>query len=219
LGGATFAAPGAIGGGTPNTATFTRLTTSAIGQFADADATPAVGTANVWRCYGRAGLTITDFDDPVGVQEITVLGAFLNEIQTLTVTDGAAADAFTVSYAGQTTASVAWDVSAENLKTALEALSNIDPGDVAVTEAGGVYTVVFQGALAETNVDEMTATPTDCTVTPATTQAGAAANNSTVDDGANIQLANAWVATGGNTLRLVYDTKKAVWRELARVAS
>jgi hypothetical protein len=219
ISGATFAATGPIGGTTPNIALFTRASTSAIGQFAAGDATPDVGAANVWRVYGAEGLTITDFDNPVGVQELTVIGSLLNEIQTLTVTDGADADTFTVSYAGQTTAALDWDISAADMDTALEALSNIEAGDIAVSEAGGIYTVTFQGTLAETNVAEITATPTGCTVTPATTQAGAAACTSVVDDAAENKLNGDWTMTGGATLKLIYDTKSTKWFELSRSAT
>jgi hypothetical protein len=188
-------------------------------QFAQDDATPTVAAGNVFRCYGKEGLTITNFDNPVGYQEITILGTFLNEVQTITVTNGNDTDAFTITYAGQTTASLLWNVSAANMILALEALSNIAVGDVAITEVGGVYTVRFQGVLAETDVAEMTSTPTTCDVAHATTAIGGAACTSVVDDCATIQLASDWAMTGGATLKLVYDSKKTLWRELCRAAS
>lgn len=97
-----------------------------------------------------------------------------NEIQTLTE-GGAGLTSFTVTYSGQTTASLAAAATAAQVQAALEALSTIGAGNVVVTgNAGGPYTVNFQGALAGTDVAAMTTTPTGGTgtVTVATTTAG-----------------------------------------------
>lgn len=49
---------------------------------------------------------------------------------------------FTLSFGGQTTAGIAFNATAAAVQAALEALSNLDPGDVTVTgNAGGPYTV------------------------------------------------------------------------------
>lgn len=63
---------------------------------------------------------------------------------------------FTITFSGQTTSALAWNVSVSALQTALEALSNIAPGDVSVTGAPGNWTVRFSGAYANTNVGQMT---------------------------------------------------------------
>lgn len=97
-----------------------------------------------------------------------------NEIQTVTE-GGAGLTSFTLTYSGQTTASLAALANAAQVQAALEALSNIGAGNVTVTgAAGGVYTVTFIGALAGTDVAQMTATPTggSGTVTVATGTAG-----------------------------------------------
>lgn len=97
-----------------------------------------------------------------------------NEIQTVTE-GGAGLTSFTLTYSGQTTASLAALATAAQVQAALEALSNIGAGNVTVTgAAGGVYTVTFIGALAGTDVAQMTATPTggSGTVTVATGTAG-----------------------------------------------
>lgn len=85
-------------------------------------------------------------------------GSAVNEQQTVTLTGTPTGGTFTLTYSGQTTSAIAYDASAATVDAALEALSNIDPGDVTVTgSAGGPWTVEFTGALAGTNVDAMTA--------------------------------------------------------------
>lgn len=107
-------------------------------------------------------------------------GGTTDEVQTLTV-GGSGLTSFTITYSGQTTGAIAADATAADVQAALEALSNIAPGDVLVTgSAGGPWTVNFAGALADTNVAQMTTTPTGGTgtVTVATTVAGGAAGAS-----------------------------------------
>ncbi len=78
-----------------------------------------------------------------------------NEIQTvvLNATNGT----WTLSYAGQTTAALAHDVSAAALDTALEALSTIGTGNVAVTRTDDVYVIRFQGELNNLDVASLVA--------------------------------------------------------------
>jgi len=79
----------------------------------------------------------------------------VDEIQTLTMDSGASGGTFTITYSGQTTSALAYNVSAAAMETALELLSNIDA--VGVTgAAGGPWTVTFGGSLAGTDVDLMT---------------------------------------------------------------
>ncbi len=103
-------------------------------------------------------------------------GDSTDEVQTITE-GGAGLTSFTLTFSGQTTAAIAAAATAAQVQAALEALSNIAPGDVVVTgAASGPYTVTFAGALANTNVAQMTAAPTGGTgtVTIATTTAGGA---------------------------------------------
>lgn len=114
---------------------------------------------------------------PLG--KITATGLYgpysvTDEVQTLTV-GGSGLTSFTITYSGQTTASIDDQATAADVQAALEALSNIAVGDVTVTgNAGGPWTVTFGGTLADTNVAAMTTTPTGGTgtVTVATTTAG-----------------------------------------------
>lgn len=79
-----------------------------------------------------------------------------DEVQTVTLAL-ATGGTFTLTYSGQTTSAIAYNATAATVKTALEALSNIGVGDVLVSKVGSVYTVSFAGALADTNVAQMTA--------------------------------------------------------------
>jgi hypothetical protein len=97
-----------------------------------------------------------------------------NEVQTLTE-GGSGLTSFTVTFGGQTTASIAAAATAAQVQAALEALSTVGAGNVTDTgSAGGPYTVTFQGTLAGTDTAAMTTTPTGGTgtVTVATTTAG-----------------------------------------------
>jgi hypothetical protein len=106
--------------------------------------------------------------------------ATTEEIQTITE-GGSGLTSFTLTFSGQTTTSLDDQATAAQVQAALEALSNIGEGNVEVTgNAGGVYTVKFVNDLANTNVAQMTATPTGGTgtVTIATSTAGGAAVDS-----------------------------------------
>jgi hypothetical protein len=78
----------------------------------------------------------------------------INEIQAVIV--DATGGNFKLTYAAQTTADIPWNASLAAVQGALEALSNIAPGDVVVTGVPGNYNVEFTGTLASTNVAKMT---------------------------------------------------------------
>ncbi|AZF90300.1 MAG: tail protein [Phage 5P_3] len=85
----------------------------------------------------------------------------INEVQTLTITGSPTGGTFTISYSGQTTTAIAYNATAAQVQAALEALSNIAPGDVVCT--GGplpatAIVIEFAGTLARTNVAAMTTT-------------------------------------------------------------
>lgn len=95
----------------------------------------------------------------------------VNELQTVTV--GTGVTSFRLTFTGQTTASITTPASAATVQAALEALSNIGAGNVAVTgNTGGPYTVEFKGVYASTDVAQMTATATGGTVTVVTNRNG-----------------------------------------------
>lgn len=83
---------------------------------------------------------------------LTVLTAYsataINEIQMVTLTNGPhAGGTFTLTCRGETTAGIAYNATAAAVKSALEALGNIDTDDITVTgNAGGPYTITFVGS-------------------------------------------------------------------------
>lgn len=100
-----------------------------------------------------------------------------SEVQTINL-GTATAGSITITFDGQTTGAIAFNASAATVQTALESLSNINPGDVVVT--GGplpaTITLTFGGAYAGTDVPQVTVAPTGLTggtVTVATSTAGA----------------------------------------------
>lgn len=133
--------------------------------------------------------TITDYPDsvpsglPLGVVTATGLygpytGDSTDEVQTLTE-GGSGLTSYTITFNGQTTASIDDDATAAQVQAALEALSTVGTGNVLVTGgplASGAFTVTFRGDLANANQPAMTTTPTGGTgtVVVATTTAGGA---------------------------------------------
>lgn len=99
------------------------------------------------------------FDSYIGTN---VVADGTNEVQTVTLV---AAGNFDLTYDGQTTASLPDTATAADVQAALEALSNVIPGQVAVSgSAGGPYTVMFltgptdEPAMTGTNVNVVTTT-------------------------------------------------------------
>lgn len=79
----------------------------------------------------------------------------VDEVQTLTI--DATGGTFTLTLDGETTAAIAEAATASAVQAALEALSNVTPGDVTVSgSAGGPYTLTFAGALAGQNIPTIT---------------------------------------------------------------
>lgn len=122
---------------------------------------------------------------------VSILGGPYNstteEIQTLTE-GGSGLTSFTLTFGGQTTASIDDDATAVQVQAALEALSTIGAGNVEVTGGPlgtGPFSVKFVGDLANTNVAQLTTTPTGGTgtVTAATGTAGGAAVDSPAGSG------------------------------------
>ena len=127
-------------------------------------------------------LTASTTDAGEGEVTVTVLVegvAPLNEIQRVRLGGTPTGGTFTLTFSGQTTGAIAYNANAAAVVAALEALSNIGVGDVAVTEsATSDWLITFQGAFAETNVPILTGNGASitgaATVSVATTQAGGA---------------------------------------------
>lgn len=126
-----------------------------------------------------------------------------DEVQTLTV-GGSGLTSFTITWNGQTTASLDDQATAAEVQTALENLSNIAPGDVTVTgSAGGPWTVTFGGTLADTNVAAMTTTPTGGTgvVNVATTTAGGTEGTGGLETAAGLLFSSTKVPDPADTTK------------------
>lgn len=133
---------------------------------------------------------------PLG--KVTATGMFApyagptSEVQTVTVTGSPTGGTYTLTWSGQTTAGIPYNASAAQVKAALEALSNIEPGDVLVS--GGPHPatpviVTFAGRYLGDDQTQMTASAAALTggtspaVTVATTTAGGGA---TASDGTEV---------------------------------
>jgi hypothetical protein len=127
---------------------------------------------------GSTGLRVS----MVGVNSVDIVfvkgaGSDTNEQQTINL-GAASAGSITITFAGQTTGSIAFNALAATVQTALEGLSNVDPGDIIVTGGAlpATITLTFAGQYAGTNVAQVTVTPTGLTggtVTVNTTVSGA----------------------------------------------
>ena len=83
------------------------------------------------------------------------------EVQRITITGTPTGGTFTLTFDGQTTGSIAYNAVAADVVTALNALSNINPGDVTATGGplpGSAVDVTFVGQYEGVNVPQMTAT-------------------------------------------------------------
>lgn len=110
--------------------------------------------------YEKPGDGTDDLPHASAVSAGLISDAGTDEVQTVTITGSPTGGTFTLTYAGQTTGAIAYNASAATVQTALESLSNIGVGDVAVSgSAGGPYTVTFGGDLADKDVGQLTSTP------------------------------------------------------------
>lgn len=142
--------------------------------------------------------------EAAGIATVTQ-GLGTTEIQTITVS--AAGGTFTITWNGQTTSALAYDVSAADMETALDALSNIADGDVEVTggpgDAAGTapYTLTWLARLG--NVAAPTTDATLLTGTPKT----AVVATGTPGTGPTNEVQTVTVAADGGTFTLTYDAQ------------
>ena len=121
-----------------------------------------VGAGNVDVSGDPGGPYTVEFKGALAKTDVAVMGSTdggINARQTVAVSGGTAGDNVVLSYDGQSTAELAYDISPANLQTALRALSNINGANVAVTDGDPAgWVVEFIGALAKTDVPAMTGT-------------------------------------------------------------
>ena len=132
-----------------------KLTDNLEGEFAD-------GEFFVTSCSGQG---LGNDDDKLYTitwnETTSAITSGVNELQL--IASNGTGGTFTITYSGQTTTARGFDDTAAEIQTALEALSNIAPGDVLVTGEAGAWYVEFIGTLAATNVSQMTVDNTSLT--------------------------------------------------------
>jgi len=138
-----------------------------------------VGLANgkVWRLAWPGGWTLDYTDDEGGIAP-NGMAAFGDSLywlagpvvrkrywsgsratQSVYINGVPTGGTFTLTFGGQTTGAIAYNASTAAVQSALEALSNIAPGDVVVSGSAGVsYTLTFGGVYASTTVPVVSAT-------------------------------------------------------------
>jgi len=104
--------------------------------------TMAVSTEGGSTTANLTGFAETNFSETQSAQdsEIRVDGyptpqAGIAEVQTLTATTLPTGGTFTLTYDGQTTAPISYNATTGDIKNALDALSNVNPGDIDVSGA------------------------------------------------------------------------------------
>ena len=111
----------------------------------------------VWENYatGTYNAGTGRFEKQLSTSHLT-----LNEVQNIVITSTSAptGGSFTLTFDGQTTGTIAYNAAAGTVQTALEALSNIAPGDIFMYSGAGArnHWVVFTGTYAGTNVPQIT---------------------------------------------------------------
>lgn len=127
-----------------------------------------------------------------------------NSVQTVTLAN-ATGGTFTVTYDGETTAAIAFNATGAQFQTAVEALSNVQPGDIVVGKAGSVFTVSFVGSrfLGSTSTPLFTANGASLTGTSptVTVAAGAGSGNPSANEVQSVTINNA----NAGTFRLVFE--------------
>ncbi|NUS82797.1 MAG: hypothetical protein HOY75_08585 [Streptomyces sp.] len=113
-----------------------------------------------------------------------------SEVQSVAITGAPTGGTYTITFSGQTTAGIPYNATAAQVKAALEALSNINVGDVAVSggpHPGTAIAVTFGGQYLSDDVAQMTASAAGLTggtspavnVTTSTAGGGASASDGT----------------------------------------
>jgi hypothetical protein len=106
----------------------------------------------------------------------------------------AAVGTFTLTFSGQTTVSLAWNATAAQVQSALEALSNIGVGDVAVSggpAGSATMPIEFTGALGESNQPAITVTNSGGASVAITTTVAGVAPNTNADKAATVWVIDA----------------------------
>lgn len=129
-----------------------------------------------------------------------VLKGGTDEIQTVTVTGSPTGGHFKLAFEGQQTGNIVPTATAAAVEERLLALNTIPAGAVAVTgNAGGPWTVTFQGALGSQNVPSLTATSS---LTGGTAPSVAIATPTPGVVGSSIEERTFWLEPGSTFLEI-----------------
>lgn len=138
----------------------------------------------------------------------------VNAQQTVTINGTPTGGWFQLTYAGQTTGLLAYNATALQVQSALQNLSNIGYGGVAVSLSGNVYTIVFTGPLAGHVVSQISAssflTPSGTTsITTALTVQGVNSVNAEVSVLVTYAVGGTFTLTyaGQTTAPIPYDAR------------
>jgi len=134
--------------------------------------TMAVSTEGGSTTATLSGFTASDFTETQAAQDAKIkVDGFpttspVAEVQTLSFTQAATAGTFTLTYDGHTTDPIPYNATTAQIQAALEALSNVSPGDITVsgddlTTAGGTMTFTFTTSAGD--VDMIAIDPTNLT--------------------------------------------------------
>lgn len=141
-----------------------------------------------------------------GMGRLFTDGSFMtgDAVYRVTLDDNATGGTFTLTYSAQTTSAIAYNATAAQIQTALEGLSNIDPGEVRVTggpvNSAPVF-ITFTGALGNQPIT-MTASFASITPAPGTSAA------TSVQTGVAVTALSALPVIPGN-VNVYYDTEFA----------
>jgi hypothetical protein len=189
------------------------------------------GAANSIASVGEIAVTGGDFtlydtaakvtiSGPLAANNVTIVdtaagGTLVHDATSATQTlDSSGVGSFTLSFNGQTTATLATTATATAVQAALNALPSIGGvgGNVAVNKTGTVFTITFGGTLAGQSLPLITATGSSANATAAAMPAGAISGQTVTLVADNMQLTSGSVTasdtiaiaplTAGTALRL-----------------
>jgi hypothetical protein len=143
-------------GTSPSTAAIvTRWSGSNLPEFQEVIATPTQYNRDNGDTVTALLLKSKTPGVPFSVVATLAGSEFTNEVQLVNLLYSPTGGTWALSFNGQTTTGLAITATAAQVQTALEALSNIAPGDVTVTGGNGAFRVQFGGAYASTDVPRL----------------------------------------------------------------
>jgi hypothetical protein len=135
-------------------------------------------------------------------------GLVTNNVQLVTINGAPTGGTFKLTFKGKETANIAYNASGPALQSALEALPNVEPGDVVVTKDANVFTVKFQGRFEGQAIEQMTRTYS------LTGGSGPFVSLSTHTEGTTYSPENAFVDTDPRVEQVTSESKSALWSRM-----